>query len=342
MRKFFSAFILAAALVSLDFAAVSALTPDNNEPSPAKPVDAGYNVYGHPIQFSGSGYIVKDEQRIRERGVFDFDKAPEGMLRPYKVSYKTLTDSDFSGAVTSTCTFKKYPDYDLKLEVDMPKEGKGPFPYIIWIHGGGWHGGDMYGHKPMSAFLASHGIAGIRISYSLSSKGVKFADSWTDIQDAVKYIRDHAGEWNLDNANFGFAGHSAGGHLSSYAAMRTPGTKVLFAFNGVYDIANVSPRFVPDKSLEAYFGTSTADKEFASPCKFVHRGAPFVFLTYSSGDWLVDPQQVRIFEKALKVNGVPCEIWERNYYSHSGFIGGTDIYEETLMKILELSDKYLK
>jgi len=47
-------------------------------------------------------------------------------------------------------------------------------------------------------------------------------------------------------------------------------------------------------------------------------------------------------ENALKHNGVEYEIWERDYYSHSGFIGGTDMYEPTLVKILELSCEYLK
>lgn len=309
---------------------------------PSQPVDAGYNIYGHAIQKVGDKYIVKDEATIRRLNVFDFDEAPAAMFQPYTVVYKTLTDSDFSNATTTTYVYKNCPGYDLKLEVDMPKTGDGPFPYVIFIHGGGWHGGDFYGHKGMSTFLASHGIVGIRISYSLIPQGATFETSWQDIQDAIQYIREHAEEWNLDKDNFGFAGHSAGGHLSSYAAMRTPGTKLLMTFNGIYDIANVMQGFVPNAEHETYFGTSVSEKEYASPYKYVTSEAPFVFATYSTGDFLVDPQQIRTFENALKENGVKYEIWERDYYSHSGFIGGTDLTEPVLIHMLELVNTHLK
>lgn len=303
----------------------------------AQPV---HNRYGLELLPEHYSYRLKEEQKIRKLKIFDIDQAPADMFKPYTGTPGRIKKEDYDRCITKEYVYKCYPGYELKLQVDMP-EGKGPFPYIVWIHGGGWHGGNFYGHKNMSTYLASNGIAGVRISYSLSSQGATFANTWKDIQDALSFIRDHAAEWHLSIADFGFAGHSAGGHLSAYAAMRTEGCKLLIGFNGIYDIEHVESGFVPDQSHQAYFGTSAEEKREASPVEFVSKKAPYCLLTYSTGDYLVDPKQVRRFESALIEKAIPYEIIEKDYYSHAGFIGG-ELYEPTLLKVLETARTYLK
>lgn len=212
---------------------------------------------------------------------------------------------------------------------------------MVWIHGGGWHGGDCMGHKGISTYLASHGIAGIRVSYSFPSDGSNFKDSYQDLKDALKFIHKHAKEWNLDEKNFGFGGHSAGGHLSSYMAMMTKGTKFLVAFNGIYDIEHVKPGFVPGKDF-TYFGTTDSQRADASPVNKVPKNPPYVILTYSGGDYLVDQDQMLRFEKALKVRNARVETHYKNYYSHAGFIGGSDIYEDMMIYVLKKAQEILQ
>src|SRR5947207_2015006 len=38
--------------------------------------------------------------------------------------------------------YGKGGDVDLKLDVAMPKEGSGPFPAVVCVHGGGWKAGN--------------------------------------------------------------------------------------------------------------------------------------------------------------------------------------------------------
>ncbi|MCD7972214.1 MAG: alpha/beta hydrolase [Candidatus Azobacteroides sp.] len=294
-----------------------------------------YNRYGFLLEQSDGRYILKEEAAIRKHAGFNPDEAPCDMYLPYKNTGNFLAEKEFAGCKTKRFVFKKYPGYELSLEADLPQE-EGPCPYIIWIHGGGWHGGDLYGHKHFSTFLASHGIAGVRISYSLLSQGATFTDTWQDIQDAVGFIKEHAVELKLDTTNFGFAGHSAGGHLAAYAAMRTPGCKFLAAFNGIYDIRNVLLGYVPGKDHEPYFGTTEEEKEFASPVSFVHPHAPFCLLTYSSGDYLIDKEQIRSFEKELINRHIPFKTIEKEYYSHAGFLG-TDLVEPMLLTVLAMA-----
>lgn len=294
-----------------------------------------YNRYGFLLKRDGDTYALAEENEIRKQATFDLDKAPCDMYQPFENTGNFIAWTELEKCTTKTFVYKKYPNYELKLEVDLPKR-EGCFPFIVWIHGGGWHSGDFYGHKSFSTYLASNGIAGVRISYSLMTQGARFEDTWQDIQDAVSFIKEHAKELKLDTSNFGFAGHSAGGHLSSYAAMRTEGCKLLVSFNGIYDIANVVQGYVPSSEHDSYFGKSLKEKEYASPVNYVHRKAPFCMLTYSSGDYLIDKYQVERFEQALKKNDVQYKTIRKDYYSHAGFLG-TDLYEPMMLETLKLA-----
>lgn len=299
------------------------------------------NRYGLDLVLDGNGYQLKDEKKIRELNVFNPDSVPADMYIPYTNARLYIKEGEYHQCITKTFTYKTYPGYELKLAVDLPIKHEGKLPFMVWIHGGGWHMGDYNGHSLQSRYLASHGIAGVRISYSLLTQGATFKDTWQDIQDALAYIKSHADELGLDPARFGFAGHSAGGHLSAYAAMRIPETKLLISFNGIYDLVHTVPGFVPSTRHDAYFGLSSVeDRTYASPITFVHSGAPFCVLTYSSGDFLIDKQQIVSFEEALKQKNVKYEIIEKDYYAHSAFVA-TDLYEPMLMKVLILARKYL-
>lgn len=302
------------------------------------------NRYGLELTKAKEGYKLKDESKIRRFDLFDVDDAPADMFEPYERKRVYLKDDDFHHCETITVVYKKYPSYELKMAIDLPEnrqEGE-KLPFIIWIHGGGWWSGDLGGHSLHSRYLASNGIAGVRISYSLLTQNdATFADSWQDIQDALAYIRENAGEYGLDPERFGFAGHSAGGHLAAYAAMRTPGTKMLVSFNGIYDLVHTVDEFVPSERHEHYFDLNRkSSRKEASPVTFVHPGAPYCLLTYCSGDTLVDDGQIAAFTKALKNNGVEYDFLFKEYYSHMGFID-TDLLEPTLMKVLIEAKKRL-
>ena len=93
-----------------------------------------------------------------------------------------------------------------------------------------------------------------------------------------------------------------------------------------------SGRNISLTSLDDIFASEESRKE-VSPVTYVHPGAPYTILTYSTGDTLVDKQQVKTFVSALRRAGVPFDLWQKDYYSHSGFLG-TDLLEPTLMRIL--------
>lgn len=83
-------------------------------------------------------------------------------------------------------------------------------PLVIFIHGGGWHGGEKSSVPPalVRAMLAE-GISVASINYRFTHMAPLPAPV-TDAARAVQFLRSRAAEWNLDASRFGGFGISAG------------------------------------------------------------------------------------------------------------------------------------
>ena len=58
----------------------------------------------------------------------------------------------------------------LKLNLARPKDGTGPFPAVICIHGGGFRAGSREGYNGTVLKLAQNGYVAATISYRLAPK----------------------------------------------------------------------------------------------------------------------------------------------------------------------------
>src|SRR5215210_1869779 len=99
----------------------------------------------------------------------------------------------------------------LALDLDLPG-GSGPFPVIVWIHGGAWAEGDKAGGP--AAFYSSLGYAVARVNYRVSSEAL-FPAQLFDVKGAVRWLRANAAKYRLDADHIGAWGASAGAHLAS-------------------------------------------------------------------------------------------------------------------------------
>jgi acetyl esterase/lipase len=107
----------------------------------------------------------------------------------------------------------------LMLDVAVPK-GKGPFPLVVFIHGGAWFVGHPTISNPKYRKLDLHkklikaGFAVARIAYRFSSEG-KFPMQLHDCKAAIRFLRKHADNFTVDPTRFAVMGDSAGGHLAA-------------------------------------------------------------------------------------------------------------------------------
>ena len=87
-----------------------------------------------------------------------------------------------------------------------------PYPVVVFIHGGGWRNGSR--RNRVFYPLVPRGYAVASISYRLTKEATWPAQIY-DCKAAVRWIRAHAKEYNLDPERVGVWGESAGGHLAA-------------------------------------------------------------------------------------------------------------------------------
>ena len=168
--------------------------------------------------------------------LIDVNTIPD-VMTPYTYQANRLKSKDYKGVITKDIVYKKYEDYELILTVDFA-ETDNPAPFVVYLHGGGWARGNNGSSRSLSQYLAKQkGITGVRVSYTLAPQSdATVKVSIQDVWDAVKYIREHAAELNINPECFGFLGTSAGAHLAAVAAMTVPGTKAFVGYSGIYDL----------------------------------------------------------------------------------------------------------
>ncbi len=95
------------------------------------------------------------------------------------------------------------------LDFWQAKTGK-PAPLFVYIHGGGWRGGDKSALPPeLREALLAHGVSVASINYRYSENAMLPAPVH-DAARAIQFLRSKAGEWRLNKKRVAAAGGSAG------------------------------------------------------------------------------------------------------------------------------------
>jgi acetyl esterase/lipase len=101
-----------------------------------------------------------------------------------------------------------------QLNLKLPSSGNGPFPLIIFIHGGAFTGGDKTVGTPFSNGT-NKGYATAALGYRLASSGAKaFPEAVEDLLAAIRHLRANAAQYCLDPDKFAVTGFSAGGYFT--------------------------------------------------------------------------------------------------------------------------------
>jgi acetyl esterase/lipase len=113
------------------------------------------------------------------------------------------------------------PHPDQVADVRLPA-GSGPAPLLLMLHGGFWRAEFDRSHLgPMASDLAGRGFAVASVEYRRTGGGGGWPATFTDIAeacDAVPALIEEAVPGRVDRIVYG--GHSAGGHLAVWAALR--------------------------------------------------------------------------------------------------------------------------
>jgi acetyl esterase/lipase len=101
----------------------------------------------------------------------------------------------------------------LRLDLYLPQRTAGArLPVVVWIHGGGWRGGDKA--RTRAPEVLGEGYVVASIGYRLSHEAT-FPAQIHDCKAAIRWLRAHADRYGLDPERIGAWGSSAGGHLAA-------------------------------------------------------------------------------------------------------------------------------
>jgi acetyl esterase/lipase len=188
----------------------------------------------------------------------------------------------------------------------------------VQVPGGAWVTGNKEGQAyPLMSHLAERGWVCVSISYRLSPRA-HWPAQIVDVKRALAWVKEHIAEYGGDPRFVAITGGSAGGHLSSLAALSPndpdfqPGFEdadtsvaACVAFYGVYDWTPEGP----GADLEAFLlrvgvleqGYQQAPQLYrqASPVHRVGPHAPPFFLLHGTHDTLVPIEQARQMRAAL-------------------------------------------
>ena len=222
----------------------------------------------------------------------------------------------FGSNFLSNIEYGRAGSTSLRLDVRLPA-GKGPFPAVILVHGGGWIRGDRaWNMAPLFDPLTDAGFASFSISYRLATDFSQIGVAVDDVRQAMKFVREHAPEYDVDPARIALVGESAGAHLASLAALAEPkwvtAVVSLYSPNDLETLVRTSTA-VPDKIRRAVESGGMAEPlleylRSLSPIQHVTSNAPPFLLIHGTSDSIVPFSQSEKMYERLRAAGVDSEL----------------------------------
>ena len=214
-------------------------------------------------------------------------------------------------------------DYWQKVDVYLPPtdEGRGTWPVLLFLHGGGWTNGCKEWMGFMAPPLVDAPMVFVSASYRLAP-ACRYPAIMEDCVDALAWVHANAGRLGGDPARIFVGGHSAGGHLASLVALRIDRAaarglpkdvvKGCFPLSGSFDLRATDPA---PGSMEHRIHTlllaDPADAWEASPLRYAGSSLTPFFIAHGEHDFPRLMQQAEAMVKALAETR--CPVLHRAY-----------------------------
>jgi acetyl esterase/lipase len=196
-------------------------------------------------------------------------------------------------------------------------EGKQQFPVMVYFHGGSWSEGKPDWVFPSCNDLAKDGWVAVSVEYRLAYRhGTLPFESVMDAKSAIRWLRMHAGEYNIDTNRIVVSGNSAGGHLALCTALVrnwndplddlsiSAEPNLILVNSGVYDLTDENS-WIRQGLRES--GRDEGLVEEISPVYLVREGLPPVLIIHGTSDRNVAFSTAEVFVNRMKDAGNTVE-----------------------------------
>ena len=242
-------------------------------------------------------------------------------------------------------TYAKASNFELKLDLYLPKNRTRPNATLILFHGGGWVDGQKERNVLYLLPYLELGWAAINVEYRTARQAPAPA-AVEDCRCALRWITYHARDYSLDTSRFVLTGTSAGGHLSLITGMlpannifdrqcpiegndrwntsTAPELKVAAIVNwfGIGDVADLLEGANARNYAREWFGSMSNPEQLAkqlSPVNYVRAGLPPIITIHGELDDVAPYGHAVRLHAALDKAGVPNRLVTIKGRKHGGF-----------------------
>jgi acetyl esterase/lipase len=234
-----------------------------------------------------------------------------------------------------TLLFATVEGQELQADLFLPRgAASGARPAVLYLHGGGWTGGERGYGRAWAGFFTSRGYAFLSLDYRLFPPATALKAPG-DVKCGIGWLKENAARWDIDPGRLVLFGESAGGHLATLAAYtaedaRLPpsceagdtSVRAVISFYGPGDLAAYAGQGAAGsrRNLEGYVGgpleTHRALYELLSPVTHVRPGVPPTLLLHGGADSVVPLHASRGLASRLEAAGVPHQLFTLPYAEH--------------------------
>lgn len=229
-----------------------------------------------------------------------------------------------------------------RLDIYLPANTTKLCPVIFWIHSGGWRAGgkegDMHYLPHTLHALIKNGYAIVAVNYRFSTTAI-FPAQIKDCNQAMAFIYENAGKYQLDPARIALMGFSAGGHLAALMGLSanndvgdfyTDHTTQVAKPRAVVDFYGLSDfRLIPGaehaKTTNGpglLFGGAMNNKpalvKQATPVNYIDSSDPPFLIIHGDKDELMDVRQSICLNDSLLAHGVKSQLMLIKGAPHGG------------------------
>ncbi|WP_242084836.1 alpha/beta hydrolase [Aestuariivivens sediminis] len=239
--------------------------------------------------------------------------------------------------------YKQIDSIKLVMELHRPEsmDFNKEYPAMVFFFGGGWNKGTIKQFEPHAKYFSKRGMVCFLVDYRVRDRHQTTPfESLKDAKSAIRYIREHAHEFQIDTSKIVASGASAGGQLAAATAL-------ISDYNETSDDVSINcksnalvlfnPAIDNGPAGVGYNKIGDAYKNF-SPLHNIEKGAPPTILFLGTNDYLIPVETVKYYQTVMQKVGSTCELHlyegkKHGFFNYHKF----DNYKDTIIH----TDKFL-
>lgn len=241
----------------------------------------------------------------------------------YLNEIKSLYEQDKKGREGHLIkTYKTINGCNLEIHLFLPKENiqNKKVPVIVYFSGGSWTEGKPDWNFSACKSYAEKGWVGVTVEYRLAYRqGTLPFEAVMDAKSAIRWLREHSVEFNIDVNKIIASGNSAGGHLVLATALvenwneKSDNLKyscvpnVLMVNSGVYDLTDENTQWIR-QDLKNRNQSESLVKEI-SPIYLIKKDLPPTLIIHGTNDRNVPFHSAKQFSENMTEKGNDIEFY---------------------------------